>query len=246
MKIEQAKRIPLDQFLMRLGYRPSRNTRGQLWYLSPLRTEATPSFKVNPSMNTWYDFGQGDGGDIIDLIKAMEQLPTVSESLARINAIMGDAPAIRIVQPKEAQPIAQPALELESIGPIQSKRLFAYLRERGIDPRRIEPVIQEAQYRCGDNRFIALAFANDSGGYELRNPTFKGTLGTKDISIFEGSCDRVLVFEGFFDFLSAVTLHGGMPDATVVVLNSVALRSKAADSIRNLNAKLVEVSLSRP
>ena len=32
-----------------------------------------------------------------------------------------------------------------------------------------------------------------------------------------------------------------MPDATVVVLNSVALRSKAADAIRNLNAKVVEV-----
>jgi DNA primase len=34
--------------------------------LSPYREETTASFKVNRSMNRWYDFGDGKGGNIID------------------------------------------------------------------------------------------------------------------------------------------------------------------------------------
>jgi hypothetical protein len=241
MNIEQAKRIPLEEFLMRMGHRPSRSNGGQLWYLSPLRTEATASFKVNTSMNTWYDFGQGQGGDIIDLVKAMEKVSTVSESLARINAIMGDAPATRFVQPKRVELESEPTLELESIGPIQSKHLFAYLRERGIDPRLAQPKIQEARYRCGDNHFTALACENDSGGYELRNPTFKGTLGHKDVSTIVGGTTEMCVFEGFFDYLSAIMLHGPSFQDTSIILNSVAMRERSLKLILELEPQSLRV-----
>ncbi len=76
MNIEQAKSIPLEELLLRLGYTPSRRSRDQLWYLSPLRTEFTPSFKINTAMNAWYDFGAAEGGDIIDLVKKLEGLAT--------------------------------------------------------------------------------------------------------------------------------------------------------------------------
>jgi hypothetical protein len=36
------------------------------WYLSPLREEKTPSFKVDRRINVWYDHGTGKGGDLID------------------------------------------------------------------------------------------------------------------------------------------------------------------------------------
>jgi hypothetical protein len=35
-------------------------------YLSSLRNEKTPSFKVNRKINRWYDYGLGNGGNIID------------------------------------------------------------------------------------------------------------------------------------------------------------------------------------
>ena len=57
-------------------------------------------------------------------------------------------------------------------------------------------------------------------------------------------CDApcwVLVFEGFFDFLSLVMLEGRKPDATVIVLNSVSKRESALETIRKLNPKIVEL-----
>ena len=92
MNIKQAKQIPLEEFLERLGYKPSRRSGSQLWYLSPLRAEDTPSFKINQHRNLWYDFGTGEGGDILDLVKQLEHVTDTSEALARIAAVSGSTP----------------------------------------------------------------------------------------------------------------------------------------------------------
>jgi hypothetical protein len=104
---------------------------------------------------------------------------------------------------------------------------------------------QMAQDRRGDESYFALAFANDSGGYELRNPYFKGTLNAKDITVIPGDRDRVLVFEGFFDFLTAVTMSAGLPRGTVLVLNSVSTQEKAAERIRDIKPRVVELYRDR-
>ena len=241
MNIEQAKLIPLEELLLRLGYTPSRRSRSQLWYLSPLRSESTPSFKVNTTLNAWYDFGAGKGGDIIDLIKKLEGLSSVSDALARIEELVGSAPLPVRIQITMDNVEATPAMELTHIGAVQAKSLQAYMRSRGIEPNVVAPFVQEAYYRRDDDSYFALAFANDNGGYELRNPNFKGTLGSKDITTLKGDPSSVLVFEGFFDFLSLVMLEGRKPDATVIVLNSVSKRESAVEAIRKLNPKLVEL-----
>ena len=241
MNIEQAKSIPLEELLLRLGYAPSRKSRDQLWYLSPLRTESTPSFKVNPKLNVWYDFGAGEGGDIIDLIKKLDGLGSVSDSLARIKEIMGSV-QLPVRKPETKGNVeTNPAMHLTHIGRVQAKSLQAYLRSRGIDPNVVAPYVKEAYYRREEDYYYALALANNSGGFELRSPQFKGTLGAKDISIIEGDPSRVLVFEGLFDFLTSVMMNAGLPDATIIVLNSVSMREKAIQEIRNLKPRSVEL-----
>ena len=42
-------------------------------YLSPLREEHMPSFKVDYERNLWYDFGLGEGGSIIDLVMRLKR-----------------------------------------------------------------------------------------------------------------------------------------------------------------------------
>lgn len=54
------------QYLSELGYEPIKIRGFNYWYLSPLRDEKTPSFKVNRKLNRWYDFGYAKGGNIID------------------------------------------------------------------------------------------------------------------------------------------------------------------------------------
>lgn len=65
--LKEIKNIPLATFLSRLGHEPVRRCGDKLWYKSPLRQEHTPSFKVETTLNCWYDFGIGKGGNIIDL-----------------------------------------------------------------------------------------------------------------------------------------------------------------------------------
>ena len=54
---------------------------------------------------------------------------------------------------------------------------------------------------------MAIGFKNDSGGYELRNPYFKGSSSPKDITTFNNGAKEATVFEGFIDFLSFMAIH---------------------------------------
>lgn len=56
MNIEEAKSVRIVDFLARLGHHAQYVKSEQYWYLSPLRKETAPSFKVNDRENEWYDF----------------------------------------------------------------------------------------------------------------------------------------------------------------------------------------------
>lgn len=45
------------------------------WGCCPIHEEKTPSFSVTPSMNMWYCFGCGAGGNVIDFIMQTQNLP---------------------------------------------------------------------------------------------------------------------------------------------------------------------------
>jgi hypothetical protein len=83
--------------------------------------------------------------------------------------------------------------------------------------------VQEAYYETGGRKYFALAFANDCGGYELRNKYYKGSSSPKGITtIASPDTARVNVFEGFFDFLSALEHFGvDKPACTTLILNSL-------------------------
>ena len=66
MSCAAARQIDLVEYLDFLGCRPQQIRQHNYWYLSPLREEKTASFKVNRTLNAWYDFGMGKGGDLID------------------------------------------------------------------------------------------------------------------------------------------------------------------------------------
>ena len=55
-EIDRMKRIPIEEFLARLGHSPVQRRTNALWYNSPFRDEQEPSFKVNTERNLWYDF----------------------------------------------------------------------------------------------------------------------------------------------------------------------------------------------
>lgn len=86
-------------------------------------------------------------------------------------------------------------------------------------------------------KFFNIAFPNISGGFDTRNPYFKGCVAPKDISYirhyFEPQ-ENCCVFEGFIDYLSYLTLKGvrnisdsNFKNQDYLILNSVSNVKKA-------------------
>jgi hypothetical protein len=234
MNAAQAKRIPLDTFLARLGHAPVRERVGESWYRSPLRDEQEASFRVSQGYNNWVDWGTGERGDIINLAERLFHQDTAG-ALREITRVMGDTPATwGPPGPAIGTSIAADHIEVR---PIRSFALLQYLRERGIELPTARKYLNEIHYTVKSQTYYALGFPSDSGGYELRNKYFKGTHGHKDVTLLDLGKPgiEVAVFEGFMDFLSALQLDA-LPETTkhALVMNSTRLRDRALERIGEL------------
>ena len=207
--IKEIKSIPLADFLSRLGHEPSARKGTRLWYKSPLRQEHTPSFKVDTSLNCWYDFGIGKGGNIIHLATELYQ-STDLRYLLRCITDSCSVPSVQTVASSFAPRHSAPSMEQFEVVPLEHRALVAYLQERGIPAHIAKANCKEAHYSVNGKPYFAVAFENVSGGRELRNRYFKGCRGRKDISYLpwarDGPSTKCAVFEGFIDYLSALTL----------------------------------------
>ena len=112
--------------------------------------------------------------------------------------------------------------------------LETYLTDkRCIDLNRARPFLKCICYEVRGRGYQAIGFANQSGGYELRDDNvFKGRIASKDItSIFTDRAELVCIFEGFMDFLSFLSMKEEIINRCLV-MNSV---SNVAKAIRYLN-----------
>ena len=85
MIAKAAKQIPLQKILQQLGHKPAKEIHGELWYYSPFRNEKEPSFKINPEKNVWYDFGHGEGGNVLDFIMILYDITDISTALKQLS-----------------------------------------------------------------------------------------------------------------------------------------------------------------
>lgn len=137
---------------------------------------------------------------------------------------------------------ASGARRLTGISDTLPPNLQKYLTEdRCINIEKAMPFLRCISYEVRGLHYQTIGFANQSGGYELRdNGSFKGTIAPKDITpVFTDKItDRmkpVCVFEGFMDFLSFLSMKEEII-SHCLVMNSV---SNVARSIRYLNDRQV-------
>ena len=244
MNISQAKKVDIIEFLEKLGYKECRKRGHEHWYLSPIRSEKTPSFKVNSEKNEWYDYGMQEGGDIIDLCRHIYNVRTVSEALA---TIAREVPTLsnRVQRVRSSVPTRQDSCEMRNIRyiPLTHTALLSYLMKRKIDIHIARVYCCEIHYDIKNKHYFGIAFRNRDGGFEVRNQYFKGCVGHKDISYFrmksEQKQEHCLVFEGFMNYLSFLSLQqcgklqllqGVYCD--YIVLNSVNNIKKAIEELR--------------
>ncbi|CAN5820086.1 toprim domain-containing protein [soil metagenome] len=242
MNAAQAKKISIYDLLSNLGHSPSetRKNGSEVWYKSPFRTESEPSFKIRLDQNVWYDFGEGEGGNILDFVMKFNSCG-LSDALSFLDSTPLKPSVISVFANEDKK---QPSLDffniesplINSVKPVFHYALKNYLRERGISPEVGFKHLQEINYKVGDKEYFALGFANVSGGWEVRNPFFKGCLGKKDISLIETGSNKVSAFEGFFDFLSFLSIAELNSIGTdILILNSTSMKGRGTEVLKDKN-----------
>lgn len=165
-----------------------------------------------------------------------------------LKAIEGHFPAaMRPVIParKQQEPQATGYQQIR-VDPLTNPVLLDYLKERGIPPEIAKKACKEVHFRNKGKWYFAVAFANRSGGYEIRNKYLKGSISPKEITHIKNGGDRCIVIEGFMDYLSYLTLKamhpgngqskGNSPD--YIVLNSVGNIGRAIPVLKEYKSAL--------
>ena len=241
--IPYSNRISIRDFLAWRGIQPKYERNGYGMYLSPLREERTPSFKVDYVQNLWYDFGLGEGGTLLTLVMRLERCDS-REAVRRLqNGEKGDT-GIASISPGIGEPLGVggalsvvrpatvPALRILSDASLRHPALVGYLASRGIVPPVAAAFCREVRYEINGRAFFAVGFRNDAGGWELRSERFKGGSSPKHITTIDNRSDTVIAFEGFMDFLAYLSLK--YPERLRIdaaVLNSVVNLPKAVPFI---------------
>ncbi|MFC2774707.1 MAG: toprim domain-containing protein, partial [Segatella oris] len=176
----------------------------------------------------WYDFRTGEHGDIIDLVRTLQNC-TMNEAIE----LLTDSK--QIVQQDFSfgggRKISKHKLEIISVQSLTNPHLLRYIAERGIPISIANRFCSEVHYNNTNRTYYAIGFANDAGGWEIRSPYFKGCIAPKAITTISKGADVLQIFEGFMDFLSWQTLN---PPSTcdTIVLNSLALLPRIQEKIK--------------
>lgn len=225
MTIEQAKDLDIVDYLSKAGHEPQKISGNHYWYYSPFRSERTPSFKVNRTLNRWYDFADGKGGNLVDLGILMHKCD-VSNFLQKLEK---DIITISKQPSKPLQSEQDNQIIIISDFSIRSYPLIKYVQQRRISLDIAEKYLREVRYQIGDKTYYALGFKNNAGGYELRNQNFKGSSSPKEITFIDNGSKDLAVFEGFFNFLSYLALVDKQQaeKPNILVLNSTSFFEKS-------------------
>jgi len=175
---------------------------------------------VDIKSNKWFDYGSR--GSIIDLCLIIDNAKSVKDALNILSVIKPDQ------SPKSFSPDKQSLIDSEvkiiDIHHVKSIALIQYLTSRKIKIKIAQSNIMEAYYSIKGKQYFALCFKNDKGGFELRNKLWKGASKPKTYTTIKGmKSDSLNIFEGFFDYLSALSYFNTTQAGNdTIVLNSLA------------------------
>ena len=226
MTLDNIKKISIREYLGQIGINPVKENNRYGMYQSPFREDKDASMKVDYNQNLWIDYGTGEGGSIIDLVARLENI-TISEAIAKL-----DDNSFSFQRNASIVPASlinrELAIKIQNIAQLAHPALLGYLNERAVNTDIAKRYCSEVHYSIAGKNFFAIGFPNDTGGWELRNRNFKGSISPKNITTYNNASDTAMVFEGFMDFLSYLSLkENPSPTIDTVVLNSTANLSKA-------------------
>ena len=215
-EMRTARETYLPDLLTHLGYHVKKV--GQYY-----TTAEMDSFRSKDG-RTWYRYSTKQHGDAITFLQEFQgmKFPEAVNYLLTLHGRSRDSPArVAPRRTPEKAPEKRPEFHLP-IACEDQRRVFAYLRKRGIAPQVIGTFIHQnllyedaLHHNCvfvGRNRDGKPVFANKRGTYDLNGKGFKGDVTGSDKSVAfrlpcEQSADWVAVFEAPIDLMSFCTMN---------------------------------------
>ena len=218
-EMQIAKETDLPELLTHLGYQVRRIGRYHT-------TAEMDSLRIK-DRRKWFRYSQNTGGDAITFLQQFcgKSFSEAVEYLLAFHGRARDSPvkAAPFVKRDEVQkPFALPPRNTDD------RRVFAYLRKRGIAPQVIRQFLNSGllyedaeHHNCvfvGKNSAGQVKYAGLRGTYDLDGPGFKGDAPSSDKNTgfslpHDPRSDLVLVFEAPIDLMSYLTLHRNTPNA---------------------------------
>jgi hypothetical protein len=233
-QIAELKQISIVNYLREKGINPIAKNGSEYLYHSPLRQDSIPSFSVNSTINIFNDFGKDtDNGSVIDLVMKLEKVSF--PDACRILEMMDDkkekeAVEILSLSCRQTSDCGGISYEVTENRNLQHPALIRYVESRKISFQTAFTFLREIHYTNSKGKFFGVGYQTDSGGYVVRSEIMKKpiNLGKTDIKTFiVPNSTAVSVFEGMFDFLSAIEFYKSKPRCTAIILNSLSNLSKA-------------------
>src|SRR5690554_1986023 len=233
MNCKQFNSIKLEEVLASLGHLPTKQNEKEAWYLNPFGTETQASFKLDKKLNLWYLHSEGIGGNNTDFMMKYQNV-SVKEVLE-----WAEKQNFSSFQPQNNIHLknSKPNYQITEIKELQNENLKNYLNQRGLS-QNVYPFIKEVHFTIREKKLYAVGFENLSGGWELRNSFYKGSLLKKDISVVKLNNENleknknVVVLEGFLDALSFVEMKRFFK-GDLLVMNSISLLNKTKTHLQN-------------
>ena len=232
MNCKQFNSIKLEEVLVSLGHHPTKQNEKEAWYRNPFATENQASFKLDKRNNIWYLHSEGIGENNIDFMKKYlkSSVKEVLEWTEKQN--FSSFQPQNVIQKQNS---LNQNYQITKIKELQNENLKKYLHQRGLS-QIIYPLIKEVHFTIGEKNLYTIGFENRSGGWELRNSFYKGSLLKKDISLInlnnQTENKNVAVFEGFTDALSFVEMKPFF-NGDLLVMNSVSLLNRTKEYLKN-------------
>jgi hypothetical protein len=229
--LDGLRTLDLVSYLDALGYQPAevKKNRVEYWYLSPLRSENTASFKINRLKNIWFDFQMHKGGNFVDFCLEYYQC-TIPELIDKftVHSSLHQRPLVH-AEINEGLAETENKIAITKVEPLYAYLLKSYLLERLIPASIAEKYCCQVAYEMNSRPLYGIGFKNDSGGYEIRNQIMKHSSSPKDVTTVRNGASEVQIFEGFVDFLSYRTLHQDELENQFdfVILNGAGMFEKA-------------------
>ena len=213
IEMQIARETDLPELLTHLGYQVKRIGRYHT-------TAEMDSLRIK-DRRTWVRYSQNIGGDAITFLQQFcgKSFPEAVEYLLAFHGRARDSPV------QAAYPAKQNELQKSFVLPprnADNRRVFAYLRKRGIAPQVIRQFMNSGllyedagHHNCvfvGKDHTGQAKYAGLRGTYDRDGKGFRGDVTGSDKNTsfalpYDHSSNQVFVFEAPIDLMSYLTLH---------------------------------------